>query len=126
MIELRKHMRLPIKMPIEIKMHDDSFRKGFTKNISFGGMLIEFSDTLDVKQGDEHELFLVLHEGDDGFSLHFKCKIIHTEEFGIGIQFITIDIAHYSHFKNLMVYNCDNPEKMLDEVLENPGLIIEE
>ena len=50
MIEQRKHMRLPIEMPVEIKIHDGSLRKGLTKNISFGGMLVEFSDNEKVQR----------------------------------------------------------------------------
>ena len=126
MIEQRKHMRLPIEMPVEIKIHDGSLRKGLTKNISFGGMLVEFSDNSEIIPGKDYELFLVLHEGEDGLSIHLRCNIVHIAAFGTGIQFKTIDIAHYQHFKNLMVYNCEDPEKMLEEVMKNPGLIIDE
>lgn len=122
MKEQRKHTRLTIKKSCEIRLKSGKRLKGETKNISFGGALAKLSEVESVPKGENCKLFLLLQEGKEGVVIEFSCRIVHLSRKGVGLKFLRIDSDSYLHFKNLMVFNCDDPDKLLLELDQNPGL----
>lgn len=69
---------------------------------------------------------LFLNEDQREPSIEFNCKAIHIDGSDIGLQFMAIvDIDSYIHFKNLMISNSREPEKLIKELNKNPGIIID-
>jgi len=120
----RKNKRLQIHLNAEIKLSDGSIWKGKTENISFGGICISLNETCSIQVGDECDLIVILMEGDDRQVIKFKAKAIHTHEPKIGFQFLHIDIDSYDHFRNLMLSNSKDPDKLQEELEQNPGIFV--
>ncbi len=57
--------------------------------------------------------------------IEFQCKFVRKQQNGIAVKFTSVNAFHYEHFKNLMVMNGDDPEKLLNELERSPGLIID-
>jgi len=123
MKEKRKHTRIPLEIEANIKYAEKSL-KGKTKNISFGGVYIELKDISCFTPEDICDVTLIL-KNEMSVNISFKCKIIHIFESGMGMQFKSIEgIDCYEHFKNLMVFNSKEPEKLLEELEKHPGIIM--
>lgn len=122
--ENRKHQRLPIEVPAVIKTADGAEHGGKTTNISFSGSFVELTDTGSLHAGDRCLLTLRLQEGTDPMLLNFKCRIRHIKSHGVGIEFRAIFAEDYNDFVYLMVNNSPDPDGLLDEVSQNPGIRI--
>lgn len=129
MQEKRKHVRLPLTLDVELRLSangNGTTYKGITRNISFGGVLIDFAEPPGITAGEACAITIVLHEGDDPILIELEAQVMHKGEIGMGLKFLkfySLDIESYRHFKNLMVLNSPDPEKLLDELYKNPGLL---
>ncbi|OGQ96570.1 MAG: hypothetical protein A2521_15465 [Deltaproteobacteria bacterium RIFOXYD12_FULL_57_12] len=123
-IEHRKHTRLPLAMDVELTLADGSVHKGWTRNISFGGMLVGVAGQLAITAGELLELALIMHSREPRLAIEFECRVVHQGDAGLGLQFIAMDIGVYQHFMNLMVLNSPNPDALLEELRKNPGLLV--
>ena len=127
MIENRKHTRLPLEMAVEVITTNSGTLTGKTRNISFGGMLLEIDDQEKLQAGEKINLLLIIQEQEgteDRMQIEFESTVVHKSPGGTGIKFIAMDISQYRHFKNLMVLNSPDPEQILEELRRNPGLLI--
>jgi hypothetical protein len=126
-IEQRKHTRILLELPAEIKSSNGVVHKGGTVNISFGGVFFEASNLSDITPGEKCDFSIILTEGVERLSIGFDCEVIHLQKSGIGLKFDAINGADaYNHFKNLMVMNSPDPDKLLEELEVYPGLILQE
>jgi c-di-GMP-binding flagellar brake protein YcgR len=122
----RKNMRIPLSLNLHITMPTGKSYTGTTVNISFGGLLAKLDQSLESSAGGEYDLTIMLQAGAESIPLEFYCRIIHIHEDNVVFQFIYINgLISYTHFKNLMVFNCERPEELLAELVKNPGLSIE-
>ncbi|CAN2041437.1 PilZ domain-containing protein [Candidatus Magnetomoraceae bacterium gMMP-15] len=127
MKENRKHTRLPLELPAEIKLSNGAIYKGGIKNISFGGVFLDMPDLTELKQGNKCKLSVILQEELKRLSIDFDCEVIHVQSSGIGLRFIAINGTEaYNHFKNLMVMNSPDPDQLLEELERHPGLILQD
>ena len=127
MKEHRKHTRLPLELTAEIKLSNGVVYKGETKNISFGGIFFKTSDSTEIKQGERCNFSIILQEEIGRLAIDFDCEVIHIQSSGIGLRLISINGADaYNHFKNLMVMNSPDPDKLLEELELHPGLVLQD
>ena len=127
MQERRKYTRLPLELAAEIRLPGGTVVKGRTNNISFGGIFFQSSDLTGFKPGDRCFLSIILQEDGERLSIDFNCEVIHLQGTGTGLGFISIDGADaYNHFRNLMVMNSPEPDKLLEELELHPGIILKE
>ena len=120
----RKNTRYHIELDAAITLSDNSFLKGKTKNLSFGGAYLYCADSMSAPEGETCFLELTLKGSPHPSVIKFYCNVIHVEDEGFGLQFINIDILDYERFKNLMVYNSTDPDALLAELEKSPGLDI--
>ena len=124
--EKRKHTRLPIAIKAEIQLENGKICPGVTKNMSFSGVLAEIQKAEDVRTGDLCNLTIFLADGQKEPAIEFECKVVRKDETDIGFKYIAIiDVESYMHFKNLMVSNSKEPEMLIQELKQNPGIIID-
>lgn len=124
--EKRKHTRLPVAVKAEIQLENGKICPGVTKNISFSGILAEIQKAEEVREGDLCNLTIFLADGQKGPAIEFECKVVHKEKSNLGFKYIAIiDVESYMHFKNLMVSNSNEPEMLIQELKQNPGIIVD-
>ena len=125
MEEKRKHMRLSLKFNVQVKTADDRIYEGYTNNISFSGTCITLSEKNDIRICQKITASVLL-QPEQGLTINFNCEVVHTQKKSLGLKFLSIEgLDSYEHFKNLMVYNHKQPDQLLQELAEHPGLIIE-
>ncbi|MCP4135012.1 MAG: PilZ domain-containing protein [bacterium] len=120
----RKHSRLSLELEVEI-LWGGRILRGTTRNISFGGLLVQLWGEISCTKGDEFKVSLVL-PGGEYVTIEFRCKVVHMLEFEscLGLQFLSIEgIESYEHFRNLMLYNSPERENLLLELEQSPGLL---
>ena len=122
----RKHTRVAVHVTAEIYMEAGAVLKGTTRNMSFGGAFINIdmddSDTPEI--GEKCELHLKLGSSEAPLTVPVKCKLARANSDGLGIEFLSTTIEGYWHFKNLMVYNSPESDRLLQELETHPGLSI--
>jgi c-di-GMP-binding flagellar brake protein YcgR len=126
MEERRKYERIEISIPIKVKFREGKVCEGKSINISFGGLYAVFDQSISCHGGEKCNISLML-EGEDGIPIDFKGKVNHIEEKRTGFTFLCIQgLDCYEHFKNLMVANSKDPDMLLKELAEQPGLLLED
>ncbi|MGD8559234.1 MAG: PilZ domain-containing protein [Gammaproteobacteria bacterium] len=122
--ENRKHQRLPIEVSATLKLADGTEYHGNTVNICFSGAFVALSDSQKLHSYERCLLTLRLQDGDEPMLLNFKCKIRHSKPNGVGVEFRAIFAEDYNDFVYLMVNNSPDPDGLLEEVSQNPGIKI--
>jgi len=126
MEEKRKNKRIPITLDIQIILSTGEKYKGKTINLSFGGVMARFQENVAIKPESLCKMILLLEAGEEYIELNFKAKAVHIKENILGFSFLyIIDLDGYKHFKNLMVFNSDDPDELLNELEEHPGMLID-
>jgi len=124
--ERRKNERLTIEMRAEIYLPEKGVKIcGSTKNISFGGaFVLTDPKTSSIKKGEHVVLSIILQKKPAEIALRIWSQVVHVQEHGVGLNFIHIDIEAYKHFKEMMVLNSPEPEALIKELSQSPGLEI--
>lgn len=122
-VDKRKQTRIPLEIKAELIMLDGSRHAGMTKNLSFGGAFVGFERQPEAYLDSTCTLILFLDEDASGNQIRYTCRIVHHNIGGIGLQFRSIDIDSYDHFKSLMINNSPEPELLMEELNKNPGLV---
>jgi hypothetical protein len=108
--ERRKHLRLPVKFRVELEMpRRDLVLRGYTKNLSFAGAFVGLEQIPPVEANEYFSLTLL-------GQVEFTCRVIHSNSGGIGCQFDFIQIRYYELFKNMMLRNSPDPERIIKEI----------
>lgn len=129
MKERRKHVRLPLEIDIEATIPESGETiKGKSVDVSFGGVLVRFSDFKDINIGENCTIKMILSQGEiKNIQMEFECRVMHEGGGELGLrflQFLTIDLESYNHFKNLMVLNSPDPKTTLEELDKDPAVLL--
>jgi hypothetical protein len=125
MEEKRKHTRIPLRFKVELEFKTGAVYKGYTKDMSFRGACIILDSNHTLTPGQKCSLTLFLQDK-KGISIRFFCQIIHINKKNIGLNYLSIEgLEGYEHYKNLMISNHEQPDYLLKELSEHPGLIVE-
>lgn len=123
-IEKRKHTRLDIHLKAVVEFPAGITVNGVTGNISFGGAYVISPDLAGLGNSGPCLLKLFL-DATDVAEIEVDCQVVRQDRQGLGLKFMAIGIADYIHFEKLMVYNSPSPQKLMAELEETPGLVIE-
>jgi len=108
-VERRKTLRLPLTFKAKLKLPGDIVLTGQTRNISFGGTFVELDKVPLLAKGDYVSLILLSR-------IEFTCKLIHSNEGGIGFEFDFIVIKYYEFFKKMMLRNAPDRDRIIKEL----------
>lgn len=123
-IDKRKHQRLEIGLGAIISVGDSVMYNGTTINISFSGAYVECEQD-NVPETDTSCLVtLSLQEGAEPMTIKFKARVKHLKGSKIGLEFQAIFAEDYNDFVYLMVNNSPDPDGLLAEISQNPGIKI--
>lgn len=105
--ERRKNTRVHFETVIDLKCGDQSFMGCETENLSTKGVLV--LGITELKLEDQCDLTLHLSGGHD-LVLTMKGTVQRITNEGVGIHFTETDLDSFTHLKNIIYYNSENPD----------------
>lgn len=109
----RKFSRVPFRIDATIKVADRQFQ-GEVENLSMNGMFLETDERL--PEGEHVDITIVLTGSSPEICISFDGRVSRTTENGLGFTFEKIDLDSYMHLKNIVAYNIDDAEKVMEEI----------
>ncbi|MBT1072060.1 PilZ domain-containing protein [Pelotalea chapellei] len=109
----RKFSRVDFKINTSISTANRIFTAE-VQNLSMNGMFIKTSEHLTIDEAVD--ITMTLTGSYPEISLGFQGKVCRITEVGVGFHFEKIDLDSYTHLKNIIAYNIDDSEKVMEEV----------
>jgi hypothetical protein len=109
----RKFSRVRFNVAATIRIGDRQFQ-GAVENLSMTGMFLVTNEPL--TEGDVVDITIALTGTLPEIAVNFNGKATRVAEGGIGFTFDKIDLDSYMHLKNIISYNIDDAEKVMEEI----------
>jgi hypothetical protein len=113
MTNSRKFSRVPFRVNATIKTADRQFY-GNVENLSMNGMFLYTVERL--PEGEPVEITIVLSGTSPELFVGFTGRVSRKAENGIAFTFEKIDLDSYTHLKNIIAYNSEDAEKVMEEI----------
>lgn len=108
----RDNIRVPFHATVDLDFAGQKYNGCETENLSTKGVLV--LGITDRSEGDTCNIALHLAGTSTDITLTMEGEAVRTEEEGLGIHFTEIDLDSYTHLRNIIYYNADDPDA-LDE-----------
>jgi len=95
-----------------IRYRHKSFR-GEVQNISLNGVSIKISEK--IAAGEIVEVMISLTGDSSCLSINLEGVVLRTGEEGIALQYRKVDLDAFIHLRNIVSYNLDNSDKVMEE-----------
>jgi hypothetical protein len=112
-MKTRKFSRVRFHVGATIRIADRQFQ-GAVENLSMTGMFLVTSELL--VEGDLADITIALSGSVPEITVNFNGKVTRTTEAGAGFTFDKMDFDSYTHLKNIITYNSDDAEKVMEEI----------
>lgn len=109
----RKFSRVNFNVGATIKTADRQFQ-GAVENLSMAGMFLVTNEQL--AEGEAVDITIVLTGTLPEIAVDFNGIVTRIAEDGVGFTFEKMDLDSYMHLKNIISYNIDDAEKVLEEI----------
>lgn len=109
----RQFSRVRFRVGATIKTAERQFQ-GNVENLSMRGMFLVTDERLPV--GDMVDITIALSGTSPELSITFNGKVCRATDEGLGFTFEKIDLDSYTHLKNIIAYNIDDAEKVMEEI----------
>ena len=109
----RKFSRVTFKVDATIKTTDRQFH-GDVKDLSMSGMFMLTNERLQL--ADPVDITIILTGTSPEIEVNFCGDVSRVDENGVGFSFKKMDLESYTHLKNIVAYNIDDAEKVLEEI----------
>lgn len=109
----RQFSRIRFHVDAVITAGDRKF-SGAVENLSMNGMFLVTDERL--MGGEPVDITITLTGSTPPISVSFSGHASRITEDGIGFQFEKIDLDSYSHLKNIITYNSEDAEAIIDEI----------
>ncbi len=110
-MERRKNRRVPFQVEATVQIGKTSF-KGMVDNLSMKGMFLA-SETL--SGGSSLDISIKLSGSSSPLSLELKGRAVRLTEAGIAIEFQEMDLDSFTHLRNIIAQNSDDPDAAYEE-----------
>lgn len=97
----RDYERLLIHKFALLKLANGQTIEGRTRNMSVGGAFIEFESDIDLAEGTECTIRLMLGEEGEEMTKEIHSSISHRDEGGLGLTFLKINAIYYQFIREL-------------------------
>ncbi|MBW4054215.1 MAG: PilZ domain-containing protein [Proteobacteria bacterium] len=109
----RKFSRVHFNVEVTVRIADRQFQ-GAVKDLSMAGMFLVTNEQL---SGGEHaDITMVLTGTMPEIAVNFTGIVTRIDENGAGFTFEKMDLDSYTHLKNIIAYNIDDAEKVMEEI----------
>lgn len=109
----RRFSRVRFKVAATITVADHRFQ-GEVENLSMTGMYLVTTERLAL--ADAVEIAITLVGALPEVVVRFDGRVSRIDENGLAFRFELIDLDSYLHLKNIIAYNSDDPDKVLEEI----------
>ena len=109
----RKFSRVRFNVAATIRTAERQFQ-GAVENLSMTGMFLVTNEQL--AEGELVDITIVLTGTLPEIAVNFNGIVSRIVEDGIGFTFDKIDLDSYMHLKNIVAYNIDDAEKVMEEI----------
>jgi hypothetical protein len=109
----RKFSRVHFNVGATIRIADRQFQ-GAVENLSMTGMFLVTSEQL--AEGDLVDITIVLSGILPEISVGFNGIVTRVTADGVGFTFDKMDLDSYMHLKNIIAYNIDDVDKVMEEI----------
>ena len=87
---------------------------GKVENLSMSGMFLVTATQLQL--GQPVNISIILSGASPEINVRISGKVCRTAENGLGFTFEKMDLDSYTHLKNIVAYNTDDADKILEEI----------
>ncbi len=108
----RDNVRVSFHATVDLDFAGQKYSGCETENLSTKGVLV--LGILNRSEGDTCDIALHLSGTSDDISLTMQGEVVRREDNGIGVHFTEMDLDSYTHLRNIIYYNSDDPDT-LDE-----------
>jgi len=109
----RKFSRVIFNVIATITAVDHQFQ-GKVENLSMTGMFVNTAERL--AEGQAVEIVIALTGSVPEITIGFSGRVSRSIESGLAFTFDKIDLDSYMHLKNIIAYNSEDAEKVMDEI----------
>lgn len=109
----RKFSRVRFKVGATVRVADRQFH-GAVENLSMSGMFLVTGEQLE--EGETAEITIALSGTLPEIAVKFIGAVTRITENGVGFTFEKMDLDSYTHLKNIIAYNSDDAEKVMEEI----------
>jgi len=109
----RKFSRVQFNVGATVKIADRQFQ-GAVENLSMTGMFLVTHEQL--SGGEIANITIVLTGTLPEIAVSFTGVVSRITEDGVGFTFEKMDLDSYMHLKNIIAYNIDDAEKVMEEI----------
>jgi hypothetical protein len=69
-----------------------------------------------LQMGDVADITIMLSGTSPEINVHLTGRVSRIAENGLGFTFEKTDLESYTHLKNIIAYNCDDADKVMEEI----------
>lgn len=109
----RKFSRVRFRVAATITADDRQFH-GDIRDLSMSGMFMVTRERLAA--GTPVDISVILTGAVPEIQVTFSGAVMRLDDDGIGFSFTKIDLDSYTHLKNIIAYNIDDAEKVVEEI----------
>lgn len=109
----RKFSRVRFNVEAIITAGERRFRGG-VENLSMTGMFLLTEEIM--TEGEAADMTIMLTGAEPPISVNFNGRVSRVDGNGLGFVFEKIDLDSYVHLKNIIAYNSDDAEKVMEEI----------
>lgn len=109
----RKFSRVRFNVGATVRTAGRQFQ-GAVENLSMTGMFLVTGEQL--AEGDSADITMVLTGTLPEIAINFTGIVTRMTEDGVGLTFDKMDLDSYMHLKNIIAYNSDDAEKVMEEI----------
>ncbi len=109
--ERRRDKRVQFKTKIILKSGASEISLyGSSKDLSVKGIFLETDQNISI--GTTARIEVLLTGREEKLVLQIMGKVVRKGAAGVGIEFDSMDIDSYTHLKNIVRYNTEDPDKI--------------
>ncbi len=112
---IRKNSRVPFKTAITMRFADRSYEHRETSDLSLKGVSV--IGVTGHRVGEQCAVELHLSGSDSNVSLKMQGEVVRVGPSGLALHLFAIDLDSFSHLKNIIAYNLDDPDQVDKEFL---------
>lgn len=109
----RKFSRVRFNVRATVRVADRQFH-GAVENLSMSGMFLVTNEQLE--EGEPADITIALSGTMPEIAVKFSGAVTRITEDGVGFTFEKMDLDSYTHLKNIIAYNSDDAEKVMEEI----------
>lgn len=113
MTTTRKFSRVNFHVTANVKTAVHQFH-GKVENLSMSGMFL-INDT-PLQLGETADISIILSGVSPEITVRITGKVCRVADDGIGFTFEKTDLDSYTHLRNIISYNSDDADKILEEI----------